>query len=117
MSPDEIIGMSIFFGSIVAVIFIITVGSIVKAWLKKNSSKSLSENQEFLDALREFKENMERRMSNLEEIVSEERSASSISTKIEKKNTQRAIELEFDDESREERKAEETAKLRNMLNQ
>ena len=116
MSPDEIIGMSIFFGSIVAVIFIITVGSIVKAWLKKNSSKSLSENQEFLDALREFKENMERRMSNLEEIVSEER-FSSLSAKVEKKNTQRAIELEFDDESREERKAEETAKLRNMLNQ
>lgn len=118
MSPDELIGMSIFFGSVVAIIFIIVVGSIIKAWLNKGSTKNLSENKEFLDALREFKENMERRMSNLEEIVSDERSTLATSTSgKEKKNIQNAIELEFEDESKSDRKAEETAKLRNMLNQ
>lgn len=120
MSPDEIIGMSIFFGSVVSVIFIVVVGSIIKTWLKKGSNKNLSENKEFLDALREFKENMERRMSNIEEIVSaEEYSQSSLKSGGEKKKlkSQSAIELELEDESRREKKAEETAKLRNMLNQ
>jgi uncharacterized membrane protein YhiD involved in acid resistance len=120
MSPDEIIGMSIFFGSVVAVIFIIVVGSIIKAWLKKGSTTNLSENKEFLDALREFKQNMERRMSNLEQIVSAEEYAQSPNKsgqEIKKLKSQSAIELELDNEARQERKTEETAKLRNMLNQ
>lgn len=116
MGPDELIAMSIFFGSIVAVIFIIVVGSIIKAWLKKGSTKNLSENQEFLNALREFKENMERRMSNLEEIVSNESPTSATLKSDKEKNSQSAIEMELDESGRET-KSRENTKLRNMLNQ
>ena len=121
MSPDEVVGMAIFFGSIVSIVFIVMIGSIIKTWMKKGSSKSLTENQEFLEALREFKENMERRMSNLEEIVSDERpSSASLESGRGKKNSQSesAIELELEEESRGKTKSkEENSKLRNMLNQ
>lgn len=119
MSPDEVIGMAIFFGSIVSIVFIIMVGSLIKTWMKRGSAKSLSENQEFLEALREFKENMERRMSNLEEIVSAEKpSNTSLKSGKVKKNSQSAIELELEDESGAKTNAgEQNVKLRNMLNQ
>lgn len=89
MSPDEVIGMAIFFGSIVAILFIAMVGSIIKTWVKKDSGKNLSKNEEFLVALREFKENMEGRMSALETIVSDEDSESSSAiTSIKKRSSQ-----------------------------
>ncbi len=119
MSPDEVIGMAIFFGSIVSIVFIIMVGSLIKTWMKRGSTKNLSENQEFLQALREFKENMERRMSNLEEIVSAEKpSYTSMKSGKKKKNTQSAIELDFEDEPEVNATSkEQNTKLRNMLNQ
>lgn len=120
MGPDEVVGMAIFFGSIVSIVFIIMIGSIIKTWMKKGSSNSLSENQEFLEALREFKENMERRMSNVEEIVSAEGPSNnkSLNSGKERKNTQNAIKLELDEESRALKSSEErNSKLRNMLNQ
>ena len=119
MGPDEVVGIAIFFGSIVSIVFIIMIGSIIKTWMKKGSSKSLSENQEFLEALREFKENMERRMSNLEEIVSDERSSTvSLESGEKKRSSQSAIELELEEESKVETKSgKENTKLRNMLNQ
>ena len=87
--------------------------------MKKGSSHSLPENQEFLEALREFKENMERRMSNLEEIVSDGRSSNATpEPDREKKKPQRSIELELEGESRSAKKSEQSnSKLRNMLNQ
>lgn len=117
MSPDEVVGMAIFFGSIVSIVFIIMIGSIIKTWMKKGSSKNISENQEFLQALREFKENMDRRVSDLEEIVSAERSsAEPLNTG--RKKPQSAIELELEDNSHSEKiSREEKAKLLNMLNQ
>jgi hypothetical protein len=39
----------------------------------KNSSEDITKNKEFLSALRDFKEKTERRIANLEEIVSEDR--------------------------------------------
>lgn len=119
MSPDEVVGMAIFFGSIVSIVFIVMIGSIIKTWLKRGSSKSLSENQEFLQALREFKENMERRMSNLEEIVSAGNpSHTSLKSGKKKKNSQSTLELELDDEPQAKSNSiEQNTKLRNMLNQ
>lgn len=119
MSPDEVIGMAIFFGSIVSIVFIVMVGSLIKTWMKRGSTKNLSENQEFLQALREFKENMERRMSNLEEIVSDEKpSTTFLNSSKEKRNSQSAIELELENESRSKTNPKEkNMKLRNMLNQ
>ncbi|MCG2590258.1 hypothetical protein [Rhodohalobacter sulfatireducens] len=119
MSPDEVVGIAIFFGSIVSIVFIIMVGSIIKTWMKRGSADKLSENQEFLEALREFKENMERRMSNLEEIVLDEKSPSaSKESGKKKKQPQRAIELELEEDSQNETNSkEENSKLRNMLKQ
>lgn len=119
MGPD-IISMLIFFGSIVSIVFIIMVGSLIKTWIKRSSAKSLSENEEFLDALREFKENMERRMSNLEEIVSAEKPSNTSlkSGKAKKNSHQSAIELELEDEpGAKTNTREQNTKLRNMLNQ
>lgn len=116
MSPDEVIGMAIFFGSIVSIIFIIVVGSIIKAWMKKNSSKNLSENQEFLNALREFKENMERRMSNLEEIVIEQDTPTKAVESGPKNRSQSAIQLELNEEVDTDNKSAKDTKLKNMLN-
>lgn len=119
MGPDEVIGAAIFFGSIVSIVFIIMVGSIIKTWMKRGSAEQLSENQEFLEALREFKENMERRMSNLEEIVLDEKSSSASKESGKKKNQpQRAIELELEEDSQIETNSnEKNSKLRNMLKQ
>ncbi|NBC65950.1 MAG: hypothetical protein GVY07_09890 [Bacteroidetes bacterium] len=119
MSPDEVVGAAIFFGSIVSIVFIVMVGSIIKTWMKKGSADKLSENQEFLEALREFKENMETRMSYLEEIVLDEKSISASKEPDKKmKHSQRAIELELEEDSQiESNSKEENSKLRNMLKQ
>lgn len=119
MESQEIIIVSIVFGSIVAVTFLSIVGSIIKAWIKKGSKNNLSENQEFLDALREFKESIERRVANLEAIAAdEEPSRSSSKSGEEKKNVQSAIELELDDgESSGKEESSDSSRLRNMLNQ
>lgn len=113
------LNLVVIFGSIVLITFISVTGSIIHSWIKKGSSKNLSENKEFLNALREFKENMERRVANLEAIVADEKSPQPpVKSGKEKKSVQNAIELELDDEkSREEESGEPSPKLRNMLNQ
>lgn len=119
MSSDELMGMALFFGSIVSIIFILTVGSIIKAWMKKGATKSLSENREFLDALRDFKENMEKRMSNLEEIIADEKYNSArlkSDPDKERKNSNTAIELELKSKSPDAGTTGEASKLQNMLN-
>lgn len=114
------LNLIIIFGSIVIMTFISVAGGIIHTWIKKGSSKNLSENKEFLDALREFKENMEMRMSNIEEIVSaEDCNQTSLKSGEEKKSekSQSAIKLELEDESRSETKPGGNTKLQNMLNQ
>ena len=81
---EDVFIVAIVFGSIVSIVFLSIIGSIIKAWVKKGSSKNLSENQEFLSALREFKEKTDRRLSNLEAIVTDEKP--SPKTKSEKKS-------------------------------
>lgn len=117
MSPDEIVAMSIVFGSIVSIFFIVAVGSVIKAWIRKGSKSDLSENKEFLNALREFKENMERRMSNLEAIVLEDENRSA-SLELDKnsKSSQNVIELEMEEESGKDKQSRKSGKLENMLN-
>jgi hypothetical protein len=108
----------IVFGSVVAIILIITLGTIIKTWLKKDSGGQITENREFLAALREFKENMERRVSNLEAIVTDENKVSSSKRKQhEKKLPQRnLLDIEIDSEAPEADPVQKT-KLKNMLNQ
>lgn len=120
MAEGEIVIVAIVFGSIVSVVFLGVVGSIIKAWVKKGSGKNLSENKEFLAALREFKEKTDRRLSNLEAIVADEfpDKKKSSEKRSEKSGHKSAIELEVENESGKNTKSEkENTKLRNMLNQ
>jgi hypothetical protein len=117
MGEDFII-VAIVFGSIITIVFLGILGSIIKTALKRKSG-NLSENKEFLAALREFKEKTDRRLSNLEEIVSEEKPGRSASSKkAEARNPEQKSSIEIEIEHhRESEEQKESGKLRNMLNQ
>ena len=122
MSNEEIAIVAIVFGSITTIVFLGIVGGLIKTWIKsRNSPEDITKNKEFLSALRDFKEKTERRISNLETIVSEDRqidSGSKSERKTDSKKTEhaRAVEIEMNDESRSE-ESKSTGNLRNMLNQ
>ncbi|WP_234567643.1 hypothetical protein [Rhodohalobacter sp. 614A] len=116
---EEVFIVAIVFGSIVSIVFLGIIGSIIKAWVKKGSSKNLSENQEFLAALREFKEKTDRRLSNLEAIITDEKPPArekSNKKELPEKEKKSAIEIEIETEKKKE-SSKESGKLRNMLNQ
>lgn len=116
---EDVFIVAIVFGSIVSIVFLGIIGSIIKAWVKKGSSKSLSENQEFLSALREFKEKTDRRLSNLEAIVTDEEEPVQKKTarkEVSEKEPKSAIEIEIENEEKKESQ-KQSGKLRNMLNQ
>ena len=116
---QDIIIVSIVFGSIVAIVFLGILGSIINSWVKKGSAKNLSENKEFLSALREFKEKTDRRLSNLEAIIADEKSPAkekSERKKLPEKEQKSAIEIEIENEEKKE-SDKQSGKLRNMLNQ
>lgn len=116
---EDVFIVGIVFGSIVSIVFLGIIGSIIKAWVKKGSSKNISENQEFLSALREFKEKTDQRLSNLEAIVTDEQpqaKASSPSKELSEKEQKSAIEIEIENDDKREN-SKESGKLRNMLNQ
>jgi len=123
MMGEEVAVVAIVFGSILSIVFLGIVGSIIKTWIKnKSGSGDVTKNKEFLSALRDFKEKTERRISNLESIISEDHQVDSGSYKSERKTENkrtehaRAVEIEMDDESRPE-ESKSTGNLRNMLNQ
>lgn len=116
---EDVFIVAIVFGSIVSIVFLSIIGSIIKAWVKKGSSKNLSENQEFLSALREFKEKTDKRLSNLEAIVTDEKPSSkkkSETKELPEKGQKSAIEIEIENDDKKESQ-KESGKLRNMLNQ
>ncbi len=114
---EDVFIVSIVFGSIVSIVFLAIVGSIIKAWVKKGSG-NLTENQQFLAALREFKEKTDRRLANLEAIVSDELPEKIESKKKDepKKEEKSAIEIEIENEASKE-ESKQGGKLKNMLNQ
>lgn len=121
MDPQAIAVLSIIFGSVVSIVFIAVVGGIIKTWVKNKSGTNLSENKEFLAALREFKEKTDRRLSNLETIVTEERESDFISERSDKMTPEKEkqndhLEIELDDEPESETKSG-SGNLKNMLNQ
>jgi GTPase SAR1 family protein len=117
MMGEEVAIVAIVFGSVLTIVFLGIVGSIINNIIKRKSKGNLSENKEFLAALREFKEKTDQRLSNLEAIVSDESPSKTSSRKLEKKAEQkRAIEIEIDDHS-EENPQKDSGKLKNMLNQ
>jgi len=115
---EEVFIVAIVFGSILTIVFLGIVGSIINNWIKRGSkSEDITKNEEFLQALREFKEKTDRRLSNLEEIVTdEERDRKKNRMKVEEKQQSDSIEIEFNDE-KEESGTSNSGNLRNMLNQ
>lgn len=101
------------------IVAVSVIGNIITTSMKRKDGKDLSENKEFINALREFKENIDQRVANLEDVVHAERkrNASLKANEGKKTNMQSAIELELDDEKTQEQDANESSKLRNMLNQ
>lgn len=98
------------------IVMISSVTKIITTSMNKREGKSLAENKEFLNALREFKETMDRRVSNLEKIAASEEPVTSSDRQVKRKQNQRSIELEFDDEPAREKEIDQSPKLKNMLN-
>lgn len=118
MGPEEVTFFAIIFGSAIVITFLGVVGSIIKTAINRKSG-NLSENKEFLMALREFKEKTDRRLSNLEAIVTDENPASerkSVKT-AKKKEPKNSIEIEIEDREESDSEGRQSGKLKNMLNQ
>ncbi|MCC5940854.1 MAG: hypothetical protein JJU37_04875 [Balneolaceae bacterium] len=114
---EEVFIVAIVFGSVLSIVFLGIVGSIIKAWIKRGSGGNLSENKEFLAALREFKEKTEKRLENLETIVTDDspRKNATSQKKQETKRAKSSLEIEMDDEP-ENNSPNEGSRLKNMLN-
>ena len=115
----QFIEMAIVFGSLTGIVFIITLGVLINSWIKRKSgSGDLSQNKEFLSALREFKEKTDRRLTNLEAIVSEDKlKQSSRKKSLSSTEQNHSIGIEMDDDTSGENPQAESNKLRNMLDQ
>lgn len=124
MPGEEIIIVAIVFGSVVTIVFLGIIGSIINSWVKRKSGKDITENKEFLAALREFKEKTDRRLSNLEAIIADEEPAKSkiesgsLEKDSKKKEQKSAIQIEIENEAEStDEDSVKSSKLKNMLNQ
>lgn len=122
MYGEDVAIIAIIFGTVLSIVFIGVVGSIIKTAIKRKSG-DISQNKEFLAALREFKEKTDRRLSNLEAIVAGDEPApenrhqtASDSKKEEKREQSGSIEIELNREEDREKNGG-SGKIRNMLNQ
>lgn len=113
----QIAVIAIVFGSAIAVAFLVTIGTIINSWLKRKSRSSLTDNEEFLEALRQFKQKTDKRLSNLEMIVSDDE-PDPIQKKTSKlSGSQQTIEIENKNKVDREEKKDQSGNLRNMLNE
>ncbi len=120
---EEIIIVAIVFGSIFGIVALGILSSIVKTWIKNKGNKSIVNDEEFLSALREFKQKTDRRLANLEAIVTNEEfnpvkseSGKKAVTaddqkKVNKKKQSSVIEIE----EKESDSSSKTGNLRNAL--
>lgn len=117
MQEEEfILGLvAIVFGIGLTGFFLHNVFSLVKAWInRKGSSSSGDINPQFFKALGEFKKTTERRITNLEAIVSEIEEEKILIP--ESSDSLGEISIE-ENEVRSEPKKEDKSNLRNMLNE
>lgn len=105
---EEVYIVAIVFGSIVTIVTLSIIGSIIKSWVKNRSNKSILQDEDFLEALREFKEKTDRRLSRLESLHSDKKSAEE--KKPEKNDTSKMIASEG-----EEKDTSSAQNLKNML--
>lgn len=117
MMGEEVAIVAIVFGSVLTIVFLGIVGSIINNVVKRKSKGNLSENKEFLAALREFKEKTESRLSNLESIVTDDAPQQTRKNKTSSiKEQNRSIDIELNHDSEKEENSN-SGNLRNMLNQ
>lgn len=117
MYGEEIIVPAIVFGSAVAIVFMGILGSIIKTAIKKKSGGNLSENKEFLEALRDFKEKTDQRLKNLESIAADDfQPGTNAKTDLSNSSQKSTIDIELETHSSKDHK-KESGNLRNMLNQ
>ncbi|MAO66488.1 MAG: hypothetical protein CL666_15970 [Balneola sp.] len=90
--------------------------SLIKQWINRKSGSNID--PQFFKALGEFKKNTERRISNLESIISEMEEEQYRLNETEEHKTMGEIEIE-EEEVRSESKSEkdDDSNLRNMLNE
>jgi len=112
-------------------LFLGIVSSIIKTWIKNKGSGSVVNDEEFLAALREFKYKTDRRLANLEEIVTDEnpetlskkrKAREEIENKKENLNEKKQSSVIEIEEKKEKESSEKSGKnkggnLRNMLKQ
>lgn len=121
---EEFFIVAIVFGSVVTIVFLGILGSIINSWIKRGSGKNITENKEFLAALRDFKEKTDRRLSNLEAIIADEQPTKSKSDSgtvkkvSQTKEPKSAIQIEIENEAEStDSDSVKSSKLKNMLNQ
>lgn len=117
MQEEEfILGLvAIVFGIGLTGFFLHNVFSLVKTWINRKSGSSSGDiNPQFFKALGEFKKSTERRIANLEAIVSELEEQKIRIPESADSNAEITIE---DQEVRTEAKKEDNSNLRNMLNE
>jgi hypothetical protein len=109
---EEVYIVAIVFGSIVTIVTLGIVGSIIKSWVKNRPGSNLADNEEFLEALRQFKQKTDRRLSNLEAIVIDDeppaRQQKSVKSSVDHKS------IEIDDQKEPGVKSSD-GNLKNML--
>lgn len=115
MSDQEfqIAVIAIVFGSAVAVAFLITVGMIINSWIKRKSGNDLTDNDEFIEALRQFKQKTDRRLSNLETIVIDKSEPGKPKKEI--KSSADRSKIEIDEKNEEDKQKNSGGNLKNML--
>lgn len=129
---QEVFIVAIVFGSIFGIVCLAILSSVINTWIKNRGSGSIVNDEEFLAALREFKYKTDRRLANLEAIVTEEKPEAFAKNKkaleesgkkkeksLNEKKQSSVIEIEEkeEDESSKEGNKNKGGNLRNMLKQ
>ncbi len=114
--------IAIVFGSAVAISVFVVIGMLINSFIKRKSKTDLTENEEFMDALRQFKSKTDRRLSNLEAIIENDdidklkaSEPKSIQGDLKPAN-QKSIEFEPDEEKeKKDNQSSSGGNLKNML--
>ncbi len=108
------------FGSVVLIILGAIAGSIIKTWIKGRSG-DLTQNEKFLAALREFKENTDRRLTRIEKVIDEISDEKTMKEHTQKTDTaarkkQSLIDIEIESQ-KDEAEIKGKERLKNLLDQ
>ncbi|MEX0769134.1 MAG: hypothetical protein WD035_00265 [Balneolaceae bacterium] len=105
---EEVYIVAIVFGSVVTIVTLGIVGGIIKAWVRNRNNGSITNDENFLEALREFKEKTDHRLSKLESQQSSQR-------KVEEKKSERNEKTINIDSEKQDSDSSSGQNLKNML--